>query len=1149
MTTTSRQNNLILNQDWTRIYQTFKNADFRSYDFENLRRVIITYLRENYPEDFNDYIESSEYMALIDAVAFLGQSLAFRIDLASRENFIELAETKESVLRIARMLSYNAKRTAAASGLLKFVSVSTTDAIIDSNGKNLAQQLITWNDPTNTNWLEQFLTVLNSAMADNTEFGRSQGSATIQGIPTEQYRFRTVGTDVPLFSFTKTVASRGMSFEIVSTAFKNSENIYEEPPVPGNQLGFIYRNDGSGPGSANTGFFIQFKQGSLELADFVIGVPTTNEKIAVDAGNINNDDVWLFSLNSQGAQSEEWTKVSSLVGNNIAYNSVTQNIRNIYAINTKENDNIDLVFADGVYGNLPQGSFRVFYRTSNGLSYTIYPNELRGISISVLYRNKNNVEHTLTIGLALQNTVANSAASEDIDTIRANAPAVYYTQNRMITAEDYNLAPLLGSQNIVKIKSVNRTSSGISRNFDIIDATGKYSSINVFGDDGYFYKQEDESVLSFRFTNRIDIINFIRRNLEPVFTDTEVYNFYFTKFDKILFTDSNTIWQSVSTATSTGYFKNVIDNSQLSVGAYSTSNLKYVLTNASVKFTAPVGSRFKQGKLVPADANDADQTGYIWAKIIKVTGDGRYTKGLGPILLNIAVPTGAIATRILPRFVNDLPTALETEIVNQVFENQNFGLRYDTSESQWKLITSNNLNLVDDFILGKAGDTTNTNIDSSWIVAFVKQPDSYTVRIRKLSYIFGSVNQNRFYFDTNEKRYNDQIGAVVKDQIKVLGINTGKDFITQLIQDFAFEISDTIKFDDGYESTSEIKLSFRDSDDDGVIDNPESFENIVGIDTDLNFLFSITANDAYGSKISTLIDNSTNLILIRDKQDNIDFTDVLSYPDQQLIYFYDIAENVIKRVNRTTNTLDIANEYSVAVGRRNLKFQYIHNASVDRRIDPSSSNIIDIYLLIRSYDESYRIYLAGGTSVQPVAPTSEALRTTFGSALSSIKSISDDIIYHPVKYKVLFGSKSDPTLQAVFKIVKNQNLSINDNDLKVRIISAINNFFDINNWDFGDRFYMGELTTYILNTVAPDLANIVIIPRQSSQAFGSLFEIQSNPDEILISAATVDDIEIVSAITAAEISVRTNTSVQSENEQVTTYQTSSDVSTSSGGYV
>ena len=1125
MTTTSRQNNLILNQDWTRIYQTFKNADFRSYDFENLRRVIITYLRENYPEDFNDYIESSEYMALIDAIAFLGQSLAFRIDLASRENFIELAETKESVLRIARMLSYNAKRTVASSGLLKFTSISTTDTLVDSNGKNLAQQLISWNDPTNANWLEQFLLVLNSAMADNTEFGRSQGSATIESIPTEQYRFRTVTADVPLFSFTKTVASRSMSFEIVSTAFKNSESIYEEPPVPGNQLGFVYRNDGAGPGSINTGFFLQFKQGTLELADFTVNVPTTNEKIAVDAGNINNDDVWLFSLNSQGAQLDEWTKVSSLVGNNIAYNSVTQNIRNIYAINTKEDDNIDLVFADGVYGNLPQGSFRVFYRTSNGLSYTIYPNEMRGINISVVYRNKNNVEHTLTIGLELQTTVANSAATEDIDNIRANAPAVYYTQNRMITAEDYNLAPLLGSQNIIKIKSVNRTSSGISRNFDIIDATGKYSSINVFGDDGYIYKEEDESLLSFKFTSRIDIINFIRRSIEPVFTDAEVYNFYFTKFDKILFTDVNTVWQSVSTATSTGYFKNVVDNSQLKVGSYSTSNLKYILSNASVKFVPPTGYRFKKGKLVLTNVNDADQTAYIWTKIVKVTGDGTYIKGLGPIILSELVPTGAIAQRIVPRFVSDLPVSLENELVNQIYDNQNFGLRYEITSSQWKLITASNLSLTNDFTLGKAGDTTNTNVDSSWTVAFVKQPDSYTVRVRKLSYIFGSVNQNRFYFDSNEKRYNDQVGAVVKDQIKVLGVNSGKDSISQLVQDVPFEISDTIKFDDGYESASEIKLSFRDSNDDGVIDNPESFENIVGLDQDLNFLFFQSSNDSYGTKIKTLLDNSTGLILVRQKEAELDFTDAITYPNQQLIYFYDIDESIVKRVNRTTNTLDIDNTYSVAVGRRNLKFQYIHNASVDRRIDPSTSNIIDIFLLIRSYDESYRIYLAGGSDVEPVAPTSDSLRTSFGSVLTAIKSISDDIVYHPVKYKVLFGAKAESKLQAVFKIVKNQNRSINDNDLKVRVITAINSFFDINNWDFGDRFYMGELTTYILNTVAPDLANIVIVPRQSTQAFGSLFEIQSRSDEILISAATVDDVEIVTAITASEIGASTSSIV------------------------
>ena len=116
MSTTDRQNRLLLAEDWKKVYQSFRNADFKSYDFDNLRRAMIGYLRQNYPEDFNDYIESSEYLALIDLIAFLGQNLAFRTDLNARENFLELADRRESVLRLARLLSYNAKRNQAANG-------------------------------------------------------------------------------------------------------------------------------------------------------------------------------------------------------------------------------------------------------------------------------------------------------------------------------------------------------------------------------------------------------------------------------------------------------------------------------------------------------------------------------------------------------------------------------------------------------------------------------------------------------------------------------------------------------------------------------------------------------------------------------------------------------------------------------------------------------------------------------------------------------------------------------------------------------------------------------------------------------------------------------------------------------------------------
>ena len=138
MANTTRQTSLLVNQDWTKIYESFKNADFQSYDFQTLRKSMIDYLRLYYPEDFNDFVESSEYIALIDLIAFLGQSLAFRTDLNARENFIDTAQRRDSILKLAKLISYNPKRNTPASGYLKINSISTTEVITDSNGLNLS---------------------------------------------------------------------------------------------------------------------------------------------------------------------------------------------------------------------------------------------------------------------------------------------------------------------------------------------------------------------------------------------------------------------------------------------------------------------------------------------------------------------------------------------------------------------------------------------------------------------------------------------------------------------------------------------------------------------------------------------------------------------------------------------------------------------------------------------------------------------------------------------------------------------------------------------------------------------------------------------------------------------------------------------------
>jgi hypothetical protein len=125
----------------------------------------------------------------------------------------------------------------------------------------------------------------------------------------------------------------------------------------------------------------------------------------------------------------------------------------------------------------------------------------------------------------------------------------------------------------------------------------------------------------------------------------------------------------------------------------------------------------------------------------------------------------------------------------------------------------------------------------------------------------------------------------------------------------------------------------------------------------------------------------------------------------------------------------------------------------------------------------------------------------------------------------LFGDKSPVEFQATFKIVKNPTKIINDNDLKVRIINSINEFFSIENWDFGDRFYASELVTYVISQNSPDISNMVLVQKQRTQVFGSLLEIQANPDEVLVSAATVDNIEIVSNITSTELNLASSTVV------------------------
>jgi hypothetical protein len=167
-----RQNTLFVAEDWIQIYQAIENVDFRAYDFDNLVQAIVDHLQQTFPEEFNDWIASSEFIMKIEVLAWLSQNIAFRVDLNARENFLSTAERRDSLIRLAENVAYKVNRVTSASGQVRIDSIRTDQPIIDSNGINIQNKDIVWSDPRNEDWLEQFILIMNSTFTRRTQFGR-----------------------------------------------------------------------------------------------------------------------------------------------------------------------------------------------------------------------------------------------------------------------------------------------------------------------------------------------------------------------------------------------------------------------------------------------------------------------------------------------------------------------------------------------------------------------------------------------------------------------------------------------------------------------------------------------------------------------------------------------------------------------------------------------------------------------------------------------------------------------------------------------------------------------------------------------------------------------------------------------------------------
>jgi hypothetical protein len=1133
MAKTARQTAIFGVEDWKRLYQTYREADFQSYDFETLRKSFVDYLRLYYPETFNDYIESSEFIALLDVMAFMGQALAFRNDLNARENFLDTAERRDSVIRLADLVSYTPKRNQAAQGFLKVFSVQTTESITDINGVNLSNVTVNWNDPTNINWQEQFIYVINAALVDSQKIGRPASSQTILGIKTDEYTINFATGFLPVIPYTANVDGVNMPFEAVNSSTQGKNYVYEPPPQPNGEFNILFRNDQLGFGSNNSGFFFLFKQGVLQNQDFNLAEAITNRTVDINIEGVNNEDYWLYQLDDIGTVASEWAYAESIYAG--AVEQLAPNQRKIYSITSRVNDQITLTFGDGVFSEVPVGFFRTYVRASNGLEYIINPEEMQSVVLEVTYVSRYGRNEVLTFNCGITSPVSNAQPRETLEEIKQRAPARYYTQNRMVNGEDYNNFPFTRYNNIIKSKAVARSATGTTRYIDLADVTGKYSSTNIFASDGMLYEQNALTSFEFDWINRTDIVDIITNSIEPLLSSRQMLQFYYANFLRPNLLVLNLAWNQSTTIVNetTGYFYNTGNLTPQSIGSYASNNAKYITQGSLVKFIPPAGYFFDaNNRLVAGVPIRADEKLEIWATISAVvldgtaSGLGNLPDGSGPVALNIFVPTGALAQQVIPKFVDDIPATVEQSVLQQIELFRNFGLGYNNLTSTWYVITSTNLAQDAPFSLTNAQNTQGVNLDASWLIQFVTNGQSYTVVSRGLDYIFASIIETRFFFDTSEKIYDSKTGKVIKDFVRVLKTNSKPDSNSPLPGDISMEIIGQPVQSDGFVNDFQVVVSYRDSDSDGVADNPDFFNEIVApaVSPNSKLVFLQLTTDANDTEnylpVASGIVNSTYAT-----KDAIELVKS-QFINGQIFYAYESGlfyELLISNVNGIIQrTIVPRADFIVQVGRQDLYFQYRHNSGLTNVIDPGITNIIDIYIVNQEYYTAYQNYIKDTTDSvpEPAPPTINELSLAY-SGLNDYKMISDNMILNSVVFKPLFGDKAVPELRGTIKVVRAAKTTASISEIKSRVVASINEYFTIDKWDFGNSFFFSELAAYLHRELGSIISSVVLVPLNPLKSFGDLYEIRSAANEIFVSAATVSDIEVIDALTQSNIRSQT----------------------------
>ena len=175
---------------------------------------------------------------------------------------------------------------------------------------------------------------------------------------------------------------------------------------------------------------ITIYEGSLLKSSFTIDTSQPDQRFTLQNSNIDTSTIRVLvkRLNSQNEIARKYNQISNIFD----VNSTSE----IYLIQEIEDERYELIFGDGNFGKkLNSGNYiEVNYIVTNGPT----ANDTTGFRFAGILEDNNG--SSVTAGISLITTLSPSSGGreiESVDSIKKYAPRRYATQNRAVTATDF----------------------------------------------------------------------------------------------------------------------------------------------------------------------------------------------------------------------------------------------------------------------------------------------------------------------------------------------------------------------------------------------------------------------------------------------------------------------------------------------------------------------------------------------------------------------------------------------------------------------------------------------------------------------------------------------------------------------------------------